>query len=181
MTQNRPPPAFQEYAASMLSNMTFRMMSLSSRGLLYTLRLEYWIGNPLPADPARLSKVLGLKNEEVEYGLQELCELIQIDQGFVKVPELDDYKNHLQDRHRKQSEGGKEGARRAKSKSDEERGIKQSEAPPHGDHEVTRGATSGGLVKSSKVKPSSTQISQVINGDHSEWLGDYDSTPMRSS
>jgi hypothetical protein len=181
MTQNRPPPAYQEYAASMLSNMTFRMMSLSSRGLLYTLRLEYWIGNPLPANPESLSKVLGLTTDEVVSGLQELCELIRIDQGFVKVPELDDYKNHLLDRQRKQSEGGKEGARRAKSKSDDQKGIKHSDVNPMVDHELPLGSTSRVLVQSSKVKPSPTQISQVINEEHSVWLRDHDRAQLRSS
>lgn len=181
MTQNRPPPAYQEYAASMLSSMTFRMMSLSSRGLLYTLRLEYWIGNPLPANPESLSKVLGLKTDDVVSGLQELCELIRIDQGFVKIPELDDYKNHLLDQRRRQSEGGKEGARRAKTKSDEHKRIKQSVVSTMVDHELPRGSTPRGLVQPRKVKTSPTQISQVINEEHSEWVEDYDRASGKSS
>ena len=36
--QGRDAPAFQEYAASMLSALPFRRAKLSERGLLFTLR-----------------------------------------------------------------------------------------------------------------------------------------------
>lgn len=179
MAQNRPPPAFQEYAASMLSSMTFRMMSLQSRGLLYTIRLEYWIGNPLPSNPEKLSRVLGLSNSEVGNSLLELGELVRIDQGFLKVPELDDYKNHLEDRHRKQSEGGKEGARRSKEKSNQFKQVENSDDYSKGDLQVPCGSTRGSLVKSNPVQSNSTQISQVTNEADKEWIEDYDRTPIQ--
>ncbi|MDD2775937.1 MAG: hypothetical protein PHU06_08275 [Gallionella sp.] len=47
MTQNREPPAYQEYAATMLANKNFRLMSLEERGLFFTMRkhllLVRWI------------------------------------------------------------------------------------------------------------------------------------------
>ena len=114
MAQNRKPPAYQEYAASMLANNGFRMMTLASRGLLYTLRLEHWIGNPLPADPVKLGKILGFDGAAVKSALIEMGDHIQVQEGCIKISELDDYKDYLRERQQKQSIGGKEGASRAK-------------------------------------------------------------------
>lgn len=172
MAQHRPPPAFQEYAASMLSNMTFRMMSLSSRGLLYTLRLEYWVGNPLPAASDRLARVLGIRESEVTSALLELGDLVYMDQGFIKIPELDDYKQHLEDRQKKQSDGGKEGARRAKVQKNSPK-----DANIEGGHKVTQGVPSGSSVQINSVQSRSIQERPVINEVDSEWLEEYDKTP----
>ena len=45
MAQNREPPAFQEYTASVVAKTEYRVMSLESRGLHYTMRLdlECWV------------------------------------------------------------------------------------------------------------------------------------------
>lgn len=181
MAQNRPPPAFQEYAASMLSKMTFRMMSFKSRGLLYTIRLEYWVGNPLPADPEKLSRILGLTSHEVSNSLLELGELVCIDEGFLRISELDDYRKHLDDRHRRQSEGGKEGARRSKEKSKQIKQVESVEDYSKGYLQVPFGSTRGSLVKSSPVQSNTTQESQVINEVDKEWIEDYENTPTQSS
>lgn len=50
MAFRETPPAYQEYAADMLSNRHFRMMTLQQRGLLYTLRLECWVNGSVPCD-----------------------------------------------------------------------------------------------------------------------------------
>lgn len=66
MSQNRPPPAYQEYAASMIADQRFRAMSLAERGLLYTMRIECWVNHSLPKTPEKLAKVLGLEIAELE-------------------------------------------------------------------------------------------------------------------
>ena len=65
MPQHREPPAFQEYAATMMASIDFRTMSLAARGLLYTMRLECWVNRQLPSDPARLALMLGFDATEV--------------------------------------------------------------------------------------------------------------------
>ena len=55
MAQHRDPPAYQEYAASMMARTEYRVLSLEGRGLLYTLRNECWVNGQLPADPATLA------------------------------------------------------------------------------------------------------------------------------
>ena len=52
-------PAYQEYASTMLADISFRSMNLEERGLLYTLRLECWANGSLPSDITTLSIVLG--------------------------------------------------------------------------------------------------------------------------
>ena len=41
-SEGRKPPAYQEYASSMLANRAFRLMDASTRGVFYTMRLELW-------------------------------------------------------------------------------------------------------------------------------------------
>ena len=50
--QNRKPPAYQEYAATILAQLPFRAMNLQDRGLLFTMRLECWVNTRLPSNHA---------------------------------------------------------------------------------------------------------------------------------
>ena len=45
MTPNRTAPAYQEYAASVMAKTQYRVLSLTERGLLYTLSMR-------PANPS---------------------------------------------------------------------------------------------------------------------------------
>jgi hypothetical protein len=110
MSQNREPPAFQEYAASMLSNLPFRAMTLQERGLLYTMRLECWVNKKLPSNHHDLAKVLGQPVEEVTASLAAVMEFFEIAGNFIICPELEDYRVHLANRKFKQSQGGKRGS-----------------------------------------------------------------------
>lgn len=93
--QNREPPAFQEYAAAMLSRREYRAMSLSERGLLYSLRLECWANKTVPADPAILSKVLGYSQDEISAALPAVMSFFTLAGEEIFSPELDDYRAHL--------------------------------------------------------------------------------------
>lgn len=171
MAQNRPPPAYQEYAASTLANVDFRKMSLSARGLLYTLRLETWIETPIPSDVFELSQLLRFDVHELEAALREIRPFLSEDKGQLRVPELDDYRQHLIDRREKQSAGGKEGARRANQK--------KSKAPDESqevDYQVTQGLTTGSLVKKSTNQLSSAKNSHVSNEEVDSWISEYETS-----
>ena len=116
INEGRDAPAFQEYAASMMSRFEYRALSLASRGLLYTLRLECWVNQKLPSDPIILSKVLGLESKEVTALLPELTAIFVIEGAWLHSPDLEDYRDKVQDRRNRQSEGGKESRRRVKAK-----------------------------------------------------------------
>ena len=114
--QNRDAPSYQEYPASIMAKLDYRTMSLAERGLLYTMRLECWVNERLPADPARLAKVLGYATEEVKQALPAVLSFFSELDGFVSSPELDNYKIHLADRKRRMSQGGKNSAEKRNRK-----------------------------------------------------------------
>ncbi len=111
MTQNRKPPAFQEYAATILSSKAFRVMSLSQRGLLFTMRLECWVNQSIPSLSNELAKYLGFCHSEVSDALSADVISYFNDSGNSYVcPELEDYRQHLNEQKEKQRAGGKKGA-----------------------------------------------------------------------
>lgn len=116
MSQNRDAPAYQEYAATMLTQIPFRTMSLQDRGLLYTMRLECWVNVQLPNNHTDLAKVLGLPVAEVAGSLAAVMPFFEIVDGFIISPELENYRAHLADRKIKQSQGGKRGSAITNSK-----------------------------------------------------------------
>lgn len=116
LSEGRDAPAFQEYAASMMSRFEYRALSLSSRGLLYTLRLECWVNQKLPSDPTKLAKVLGLDKGEIGALLPELTAFFTVVGDWLHSPDLEGYRNKIQDRRNRQSEGGKESRRRVKAR-----------------------------------------------------------------
>ena len=91
MAQNRKPPAFQEYAATILSSKAFRGMNLSQRGLLFTMRLECWVNQSVPSLSNGLAKYLGLSHQDVSDALSAdvISFFNESDSSYV-CPELED-------------------------------------------------------------------------------------------
>lgn len=108
-TKKRPPPAYQEYAASMLASMQFREASLEARGLLWTIRLECWVNERVPADPERLARYLGVPRD-LKPLLAEVISFFEIERGCLICPDLEGYRDELDARWARQSAGGKAGA-----------------------------------------------------------------------
>lgn len=168
MAQNREPPAFQEYAAAMMAKTEYRLMSLAGRGLLYTMRLECWVNRRLPPDAPRLARVLGFDVAEVAALIPEVQPFFASDDDGLFCPELEDYREHVNDRRQKQSDGGKQTAAKHKAKRQQE------------DPETAAGylpanlqGTCSSLVQSSSVKPNSIQVLTVEQQD-SAWVSEYD-------
>jgi hypothetical protein len=153
MAQNRKPPAFMEYAAAILANRDFRLMSLAERGLLYTIRLECWENIEVPVSYEHLAKYIGYDSTEVNSALTKRVKafLHEKDGTFV-CPELDNYRQHLADIRLKQSAGGKGGAAITNAKKNR---IKNDNfyTPNHSiNPQVPRQGTDESLVKLSTVK-----------------------------
>jgi len=113
----------------MLANVNFRQMPLAARGLLYTLRLECWENHRLPADLGKLASVLRFDESEIIAAMQWLDTFIRTKDGWLTSPELDDYRQHLADRRKAQSNGGKKGAAKTnagKSQAPRESVVKSS-------------------------------------------------------
>lgn len=111
MAQNRKAPAFQEYAAQMLVNKEFKLMTLEERGLLSSMRYWCWENKEIPSSLTELAKYLGFSVEEIKNALTDRVKSFfnEIDGSFT-CPELDNYREHLEERKAKQSAGGKVGS-----------------------------------------------------------------------
>ena len=96
MAQNRKPPSFQEYAATILSSKSFRVMTLSQRGLLFTMRLECWVNHSTPSLSNELAKYLGFSHQEISEALSvDVISYFNESENSYICPELEDYRQHL--------------------------------------------------------------------------------------
>jgi len=125
MTQNREPPAYQEYAANMLAKIEYRVMSLAERGLMDTLRRECWVNRGLPEAPATLAKILRCDQKEIEAALPAVMPFFTVERGLIVCPELEHYRNHLTEARERQAAGGRRSANRRKT----EQGTGESSNP----------------------------------------------------
>lgn len=161
MSQNRDAPAFQEYAAAMLSRLPFRTMSLQDRGLLYTMRLECWVNERLPGDHAALARVLGVTVSEVAASLAAVMPFFEVVDGFIVSPELEDYRAYLAERRHKQSQGGKRGSAitNGKRKGTEKASETGSATTPPSTSRLPRRVKGESSVQTSTTQPSQNQSS----------------------
>ena len=173
MSQNRRPPAYQEYAAEMLAQIPFRTMSLQDRGLLFTMRLECWVNKQLPNNPELIAKILSVSLDEVAVSLKAVMPFFKIEGEYIICPELKDYQEHLDDRKRRQSEGGKTGVviTNEKRKAAKENAIDYTSTPSStlssnssstlsSNFQLPRQGSDESLVQSSTVKLSQVQLSK---------------------
>lgn len=174
MAQNRDAPAFQEYASSMMATVAYRTMTLAERGLLYSLRLECWVNRRLPADPAKLARVIGFDALEVQRALPAVMPFFDISDEEIFSPELDDYRAYLEDRHERQSKGGKRGAEKTndKRKAAPDKGGRTATATPTGNPQAPRRVLSTAKPRSDQSKP--TQPSESDVPSTNEWVRAYE-------
>jgi uncharacterized protein YdaU (DUF1376 family) len=165
--QGRPAPAYQEYAASTLADMRYRMLSLVERGLYDTLKRELWVNRYMPRDAVKLSRVLGLPAEDVVAALPAVMQFYEEAGDFIISPEHEQYRACLDERRNRQVAGGEIGARatnskrRSKKDSDIEEGSATPTATPSSTSSSTPTATpastpSGDSTSTTVAMPSST-------------------------
>ena len=172
MTQNRKPPAYQEYASEMLASVKFRAMSLETRGLLYTLRLECWANQKLPSEVGLLSKVLGIEvTQELLVAASTFFEIVD---GQITCPELDDYRVHLDDQRRRKSEGGKLGAKTTNRKR-RSRNKSKSTSTSAGNSQVCRQGSGESLVQ---LRPEKKSQNQLIREKDFNYLNQDGTDPL---
>ena len=162
MAQNRKPPSFQEYAATILSSKSFRVMTLSQRGLLFTMRLECWVNHSTPSLSNELAKYLGFSHQEISEALSsEVISYFNESESSYICPELEDYRQHLKEIRDKQRAGGKKAAAITNNKWREI----QSSNPQ---------VTCESLVQLNPIKLSSNQPLERGN-IHDDFVKDYES------
>ena len=165
---SRKPPAFQCYAANLLSDKNFRKMSLTERGLFFTMYLESWANERLPTNIKELARYLGLDEMQVENNLTKyVCIFFKVENDEFICPELEDYRKSLDERKKKQSDGGKKGAQIKKNKQ-------QNQSTDEGQ---PLGLPEGSLIQTNtKQNNSKSSLKEELPDDINEWLRDYDYT-----
>ena len=168
MTQNRDAPAYQEYAANLLARREFRAMSLPERGLLYTLRLEFWVNGPFTCDASVLAKILGFPPAEIASLLPAVLvkPFFEVSEGLITCPELENYHLHLVERKARQSKGGKQGASKTNTKRKQDKNNEsgdESSTPPSRT-QVPRRAPRRGSVESLVQKSTDQNSKNQLTG-----------------
>lgn len=158
----RDVPYFPCYAANLIANRQYRLMSPIERGLWITLYLECWPNSMIPSDPKELSLYIGWSEADVLKGLtKNVLNFFKEKDGLLFNVELEEYRTEILARRAKQSEGGKKGAQIKK-------GRKVANSP--------EGLPEGSLSQVNLVQISSNQfIDKSDTTSHSEWLKDYES------
>lgn len=180
MAQNRDAPAYQEYAAAMLAQISFRTMTLQERGLLFTMRLECWVNIQLPNNRIALAKVLGMPVNEVAESLPAVMPFFEIVDGFIICPEHEDYRAHLPDRKIKQSKGGKLGSAitNGKLKRPVKPVIVDMSSTPSSNPQPPRRGARDSLAQPSTAKPSTAKPSQTQSPERAvvidPFIADYE-------
>ncbi len=113
----RAAPAYQEYAAAMLADARYRLMTLAERGLLDTLRRECWVNGGLPEKPATLAKMLSFDQAEIAAALPAIMPFFVVKDGKIVCPELDELRATYSERRERQAAGGKRSAEKRKGEA----------------------------------------------------------------
>lgn len=102
----RDVPYFPCYAANLIANRQYRLMSPIERGLWITLYLECWPNAMIPSDPKELSLYIGWSEGDVLKGLtKNVLTFFKEKNGLLFNLELEEYRAEILARRAKQSEG----------------------------------------------------------------------------
>lgn len=176
--QHRDPPAYQEYAASILAKSSFRELTLQEKGLLYTLKLECWVNKSLPKCSKKLAIYAGATEQEISDILPKIMQFFAEKNSRISSPELDNYRAHLE----KISEARRNGAKATNSIKSSKKHIAQALNERSQDNRssvesANAESTLPSLVKLSSVKSSlnTTSMSDNLSHGHNDYTFDPDS------
>jgi hypothetical protein len=159
----RPAPAYQEYAADLLADQRYRLMTLAERGLWDTLRKECWVNKKVPSSLPVLAKFLGQEQHVIRQALTEnVLSFFQDVDGFLICPELIAYREVIEDRRKRQSIGGGIGGKKTQSNIRKDKANLQPKLKPLSGEEVNGGEKRGEELTNKGV----------IDG-HKDWLNGY--------
>ena len=161
---SRPAPAYQEYAADMLAKREFRLMSLSERGMFWTMRMECWVNTCVPSDKQNLAKIFNLTESQVETALSSnVLKFFNSKNDSLFCQELDFYRENLNARSKAQSEGGRNGGKVTQAKTREAKANLEAKPKLLSKEEEIRNESKGEQL-----------INKGLSPDQEEWLSGYD-------
>jgi hypothetical protein len=179
-------PAFQLYASDTMADRRFRTMSLAERGLFISFLCECWVNRSIPADAQSIAKLLGFGLDEIAASLSEkvLSFFVKNDEGELVNPELERYREKLDEAREKMSKGGKRGAEKRwdKPSADDNHPINLLDRVSMGSrveksrNETSRREKSRREEKQHYVKDNE----EVLTDNHTQWVADYDAQATSS-
>lgn len=168
--RSRPAPAFQEYASDMLANSRYRIMSLSERGLMDTMRRECWVNGSIPKEPEELAAYLGKPIEEIITNLSvRVLGFFREQNDLLICPELNAYRAGLEDRSKKMSVGGQRGGKATQNKNKAVKATLEAMVKPLSRDELNRGE----LSEDKKRSLGEGITTEEMNA----FIAEYESTP----
>jgi len=146
-------PAYMEYAANLLARREMRSMTLAERGLMFTMKLECWPNQGIPADVDELSAYLGITVEELRLNLPKVMWHFEISGNDICCPSLEKYRDEQDARIAKQAAGGRLGAAKTNGKRLDP--VIEAQRQPASNSRVTRRASVESLdqIRSDQKKP----------------------------
>ena len=163
--RNRPAPAYQEYASDILSNRSYRAMTLAERGLWDTIRKECWVNGSVPSSKPELAKYLGLPPDNInELLTPNLMRWFKELDSDLTCPELDAYRLVLESRSQSMSTGGRNGGKKTQeNRRSNAEATPEAKIKPLSREETRRDERRG--RESSKEN--------ILIEEHKEWLAGY--------
>ena len=161
----RPVPYFKCFAANTIADRSYRLMGLAERGLWISLYLECWVNGNAPSKPAKLAKILGIQDKEVEEGLTEnVLHFFEIRNEQLHSPELDGNRAEYEASRIKKSEGGIEGAKRKKEMARARAEFSEHPQQPSSTQGYPSGLPSGSLnsITSNSITSNSFKSNSLI-------------------
>jgi hypothetical protein len=148
------------------------MMTLPEKGLLDLLRRECWVNQKVPSSVNELSLYLGIQPDVIQSNLtMRVLSFFTEKHQHLICPELDAYKEILNEKREKMVKGGSNGGKKTQSKNRSIKASIEGSIEP-----LSREELSG--VEKSKSK----SLGQSISAEEmNEWVHDYNSSPHSSS
>ena len=173
-TKKRDAPAYQEYASDWLANRKWRLMSLGERGLLDTMRKECWVNRSIPSDILDIAKIFNLNETDVSNCLTSTVLSFFENEGCnLTCPELEAYRERLNERHKKLREGGSNGGKATQKKRIEE-SITLETRLEAGVKPLSKEELRKEELKKEEVYQRRSSLPYQFTQEHKEWVEDWE-------
>ena len=172
--KKRDAPAYQEYASDWLANRKWRLMSLGERGLLDTMRKECWVNRSTPSDIVEIAKIFNLNEAEVSKFLTpNVLGFFRHEGENLTCPELDSYREKLDEQKSGMSMGGSAGGKATQRKRKEEKEMLEARLEgrlkPLSKDEMRKDE-----LKREDVYQGRASLTTEVPKEHQEWLNDLE-------
>ena len=168
---SRRPPAFQCYASDYIAQEEYVLASFAERGLLFTLLNHCWVNDSVPADIAKLSRLLGVDASELESTIGDLVKKYlkadPVSTDRFCAPELVRQLRDMRARSSRLSESGRKGGKSTQDRIECLRQPSSDDSSLAKAPEMSRDELSG--VEKKRIVSETGDLT-----DNDKWIKDFD-------